>query len=119
MPAHGSHLRQRWIPPPTGCLQPSPIFRFQHLWFLRSEEHTSELQSLRHLVCRLLLDKKVDGEPFFEQNARRQKREWVKPVQSWSGSDRRSVNYVLSFFFATPGPPANLSSLPPPPSLAR
>src|SRR5437899_3621828 len=28
-------------------------FRFQ-----RSEEHTSELQSLRHLVCRLLLEKK-------------------------------------------------------------
>src|SRR5437899_9580234 len=35
-------------------------------WFLnqmkdilaRSEEHTSELQSLRHLVCRLLLEKK-------------------------------------------------------------
>src|ERR1035441_10820213 len=25
----------------------------------RSEEHTSELQSLRHLVCRLLLEKKV------------------------------------------------------------
>src|SRR5437899_7206578 len=29
--------------------------RFKHL---RSEEHTSELQSLRHLVCRLLLEKK-------------------------------------------------------------
>src|SRR5262245_62418641 len=28
---------------------------FDHL---RSEEHTSELQSLRHLVCRLLLEKK-------------------------------------------------------------
>src|ERR1035438_10736562 len=28
--------------------------RFAH----RSEEHTSELQSLRHLVCRLLLEKK-------------------------------------------------------------
>src|SRR5262245_64670213 len=36
----------------------------------RSEEHTSELQSLRHLVCRLLLEKKkhnhkrdhIDGE---------------------------------------------------------
>src|ERR1035438_10673568 len=27
---------------------------FEH----RSEEHTSELQSLRHLVCRLLLEKK-------------------------------------------------------------
>src|ERR1035441_11046231 len=28
---------------------------------LRSEEHTSELQSLRQLVCRLLLEKKPDG----------------------------------------------------------
>src|SRR5258705_571722 len=28
----------------------------------RSEEHTSELQSLRHLVCRLLLEKK-NNEP--------------------------------------------------------
>src|SRR5258705_4049804 len=27
----------------------------------RSEEHTSELQSLRHLVCRLLLEKKNDS----------------------------------------------------------
>src|ERR1035441_6915041 len=26
-------------------------------WAVRSEEHTSELQSLRHLVCRLLLEK--------------------------------------------------------------
>src|SRR5258705_1836328 len=26
---------------------------------VRSEEHTSELQSLRHLVCRLLLEKKT------------------------------------------------------------
>src|ERR1039458_10713779 len=26
----------------------------------RSEEHTSELQSLRHLVCRLLLEKKQE-----------------------------------------------------------
>src|SRR5438045_4982955 len=32
----------------------------------RSEEHTSELQSLRHLVCRLLLEKKASvstGQP--------------------------------------------------------
>src|SRR5258708_24192595 len=28
--------------------------------FLRSEEHTSELQSPDHLVCRLLLEKKKD-----------------------------------------------------------
>src|SRR5947199_6968693 len=30
----------------------------QHPAVRRSEEHTSELQSLRHLVCRLLLEKK-------------------------------------------------------------
>src|SRR5947199_6009649 len=30
---------------------------------LRSEEHTSELQSLRHLVCRLLLEKKKKSTP--------------------------------------------------------
>src|ERR1039458_3400410 len=29
----------------------------------RSEEHTSELQSLRHLVCRLLLEKKKSRSP--------------------------------------------------------
>src|ERR1035441_7380137 len=29
----------------------------------RSEEHTSELQSLRHLVCRLLLEKKHTSVP--------------------------------------------------------
>src|ERR1039458_119894 len=37
-------------------------FAFPPRWFPccnnRSEEHTSELQSLRHLVCRLLLEKK-------------------------------------------------------------
>src|ERR1039458_10789848 len=31
---------------------------FSATWRHRSEEHTSELQSLRHLVCRLLLEKK-------------------------------------------------------------
>src|SRR5437899_1734519 len=33
---------------PSPCVNAAP----------RSEEHTSELQSLRHLVCRLLLEKK-------------------------------------------------------------
>src|SRR2546422_1348286 len=31
---------------------------------LRSEEHTSELQSRLHLVCRLLLEKKKIGSPY-------------------------------------------------------
>src|SRR5205814_5333767 len=33
------------------------VYNLVVLW-VRSEEHTSELQSLRHLVCRLLLEKK-------------------------------------------------------------
>src|ERR1035441_10926993 len=39
-----------------------PVYRsnvYGNLVLLRSEEHTSELQSLRHLVCRLLLAKKI------------------------------------------------------------
>src|SRR5215212_11407305 len=57
--------------PPRSTLFPyTTLFRSEH-WrktqcrqvgttpeFARSEEHTSELQSLRHLVCRLLLEKK-------------------------------------------------------------
>src|ERR1035438_10634476 len=38
--------RQQSFPPPVDKMP------------TRSEEHTSELQSLRHLVCRLLLEKK-------------------------------------------------------------
>src|SRR2546425_6869332 len=30
----------------------------EYYWAVRSEEHTSELQSLAYLVCRLLLEKK-------------------------------------------------------------
>src|SRR5258705_7228296 len=34
----------------------------------RSEEHTSELQSLRHLVCRLLLEKKKKTDSLANKN---------------------------------------------------
>src|SRR2546429_4828975 len=34
------------------------IALLRHDWRTRSEEHTSELQSRLHLVCRLLLEKK-------------------------------------------------------------
>src|ERR1035438_10811045 len=34
------------------------LFSQAQMIVVRSEEHTSELQSLRHLVCRLLLEKK-------------------------------------------------------------
>src|SRR5437899_6437698 len=39
-----------------GATQDGPLPRRRLV--KRSEEHTSELQSLRHLVCRLLLEKK-------------------------------------------------------------
>src|SRR5262245_62256000 len=39
--------------PLEGYKEPQPM-----VFCGRSEEHTSELQSLRHLVCRLLLEKK-------------------------------------------------------------
>src|SRR5690242_20983460 len=42
------------------CVPPAWCFRF----VLRSEEHTSELQSHVNLVCRLLLEKKNTDFPF-------------------------------------------------------
>src|SRR5207253_11289130 len=51
------------ISPPSGlspgCAMPRlPARRFTASAAARSEEHTSELQSRGHLVCRLLLEKK-------------------------------------------------------------
>src|SRR5690625_6344574 len=40
------------------CVQMKCLSRSRHVILLRSEEHTSELQSRGHLVCRLLLEKK-------------------------------------------------------------
>src|SRR2546422_7901659 len=34
------------------------LLQFEKIYPLRSEEHTSEIQSRLHLVCRLLLEKK-------------------------------------------------------------
>src|SRR3712207_6849827 len=52
-----------------GALTTAAPALYPHMWSwdaafvaigLRSEEHTSELQSRQYLVCRLLLDKKTD-----------------------------------------------------------
>src|SRR5437899_7276102 len=57
----------------TGCMRTES---FRHAGALiatrhadRSEEHTSELQSLRHLVCRLLLEKKKENPHHIDINA--------------------------------------------------
>src|SRR5258705_6684988 len=60
-----ARLRRRQIRHPDHDLGVAPrnnwgIYASDHH---RSEEHTSELQSLRHLVCRLLLEKKKQKTP--------------------------------------------------------
>src|SRR5690625_2576883 len=42
--------------------------------FPRSEEHTSELQSRGHLVCRLLLEKKINEHNRYRNNEKRKKK---------------------------------------------
>src|SRR5262245_64416568 len=50
----------------TRAMPASPLFIAPA--HMRSEEHTSELQSLRHLVCRLLLEKKKNNQKIDEEH---------------------------------------------------
>src|SRR3989442_3470653 len=59
--------------------------RSRRSWRSRSEEHTSELQSRPHLVCRLLLEKKTTAQPL-----------GVQPLPYPSDNDR-SCSESLSF----------------------
>src|SRR5438046_3605657 len=54
LPRHCGRYRHRRS---IGCYSPRDVRGIVHLES-RSEEHTSELQSLTNLVCRLLLEKK-------------------------------------------------------------
>src|SRR5262245_65020079 len=56
----GERFKHRVVPT---AVRPAP----------RSEEHTSELQSLRHLVCRLLLEKKKIFEAVLRHTKRQDK----------------------------------------------
>src|SRR2546429_6533761 len=62
--AFGHPIHPMLIVFPLGLLATSLIFDIIHwitgngFFSVRSEEHTSELQSRLHLVCRLLLEKK-------------------------------------------------------------
>src|SRR2546429_719901 len=65
------HTRSRRVEMPSGRSLP---LAFGINTRLRSEEHTSELQSRLHLVCRLLLEKKntytpAEARAFFEKSA--------------------------------------------------
>src|SRR3712207_7947763 len=63
--AHRVDVGPQHVParPRKRCLQVPAVLALQHLPAtapkqVRSEEHTSELQSRQYLVCRLLLEKK-------------------------------------------------------------
>src|ERR1039458_6574025 len=99
---------------------PVPATRHLH----RSEEHTSELQSLRHLVCRLLLEKKkINGTHlghgvtirYAARHAPRLPIPWTlarAPHQNLRRQPRHR-HPRLSFFFSDP-PPPEIYPLPPP-----
>src|SRR5258705_916842 len=63
----GTRMPKSLVPSP----QPAQDFG------MRSEEHTSELQSLRHLVCRLLLEKKKNREAKSKSRRTRTKRHHI------------------------------------------
>src|SRR5437763_8300489 len=52
-----AHLALAMVAPGDVVLTPTPSYPI-HPYSIRSEEHTSELQSPMYLVCRLLLEKK-------------------------------------------------------------
>src|ERR1035438_8023912 len=97
----------------------------------RSEEHTSELQSLRHLVCRLLLEKKTPesaGAAVARHGHRRHSRGPICRLRrrravassreaSFGVSVARNGSRVV-FFFTLAGPP-RVSPLSPPATLSR
>src|ERR1035438_1702948 len=83
---------------------------FQRQAIMRSEEHTSELQSLRHLVCRLLLEKKMrncqyQNLPYNLMN-KLPLDPYLRQVQ---------VPQVSSIFFSRNGRPRTLTPFPTPP----
>src|ERR1035438_4484835 len=90
----------------------------------RSEEHTSELQSLRHLVCRLLLEKKKKKK--LQKDSKRNIRKMIslgrasQQIPTPSPSSLLSIShcllpffcFFLFFFFFNDTAPPEISPLP-------
>jgi bifunctional non-homologous end joining protein LigD len=78
---------------------------------------------LPHLAGRPLTLKRypegVDAEYFFEKNAPMHRPDWVKTTPIWSGSNRRTVHYILANDLPTLVWIANLASIELHPSLSR
>src|SRR6202167_2185737 len=81
----------------------------------RSEEHTSELQSPWHLVCRLLLEKKKQGalERVLLLDALATCLLLTSPRRGLKGTGKRIADYVrpeviIRFFFLNDPPPPEI-----------
>src|SRR5258708_28552851 len=65
---HAAEAHGCFPPRETRLESPHPVARRRKTSMSRSEEHTTELQSPDHLVCRLLLEKKK--KKYNQQNTR-------------------------------------------------
>src|SRR3989442_7495881 len=74
----------------------SRVPRHRILFSLRSEEHTSELQSRPHLVCRLLLEKKKQrsNQLLMNQLAKSQSGPIVSPGDELTGKTVRRAAFT-------------------------
>src|SRR4029078_248848 len=103
------------------------VERLLHLALLRSEEHTSELQSLAYLVCRLLLGKKEHTSTKDVNHTRRTSRAELHehlvvttdvpyPVVRGVVCSRQVVSLLFFSFFVVRRGPAHSVPLSPPPA---
>src|SRR5471030_2013865 len=87
----------------TGCTPSTslPVRTRCPRW--RSEEHTSELQSLRHLVCRLLLEKKKSEHrtliPAVMDESVGESLRFIRPRRGRRDGDAKNVATYSVFFF--------------------
>src|ERR1039458_1964849 len=82
----------------------------------RSEEHTSELQSLRHLVCRLLLEKrepkKGHSRKFQDVHGDRHDRNHENPCGNPpAGHENPELSGLFLYFFFNDTAPTEISTL--------
>src|SRR5436305_1502296 len=98
--ARARRARARRCPTPSLPLPPTPPGQFTEVatptFCLRSEEHTSELQSRPHLVCRLLLEKKKKPPPNDLSHGGRRSR--TAPAAVSSGLSTPSLSVPCSRF---------------------
>src|SRR5437879_9300768 len=71
--------RTRGNSPACGVTMPKAL-----LASVRSEEHTSELQSPMYHVCRLLLEKKKKKKKQLKKHTTKRKQQWYKPKEKYS-----------------------------------